>query len=327
MKFDYLVLHNLFIDQKDSLTLKEKKRKIQDAIVLNSKLNLVINADEPTFLQIDEIKNDTILNKKRNKFYYGFNNIEVCDDNLDLIQKNDITKCPICGCKLDYRKRFYSHLGYYDCECGFKRPKLDVYADAKVFSDYSFLTVYWEDKKYVFKIPLGGVYNAYNALGAIAMAISLNIDRKTITKAFESYTYLKARDEILKIQNKSIKIKVIKNPVSLSESIKELYGSKNIKVVFCLSDDNLDGTDTSWSWDSNFLSMQGFENKIFICSNRIDDMALRLKYSNVNPCLIVMDNNVKSAIQCCFYELEQNETMLILTVPSLLDEVCTALKN
>ena len=218
-------------------------------------------------------------------------------------------------------------MGHYDCECGFKRPKLDVSADAKIFGDYSFLTVYWEDKKYVFKIPTDGIYNAYNALGAIALAICLNIDRKTITKSFENYSYLKARDEIFQHDNKNIKVKVIKNPVSLSESIKELYGSKNIKVVFCISDDDIDGTDTSWIWDANFNAMQGFENKIFIFSNRIDDMALRLKYSNLNPCLMVMDNKIKSAIQCCFYELEQNETMLILAVPSLLDEVYGAIKG
>ena len=65
MKFDYLLLHNLFIDHREYSTLEEKKRKIQDAIMLNSKLNLVINADDPLFYDIDEIKNDTILNKKR----------------------------------------------------------------------------------------------------------------------------------------------------------------------------------------------------------------------------------------------------------------------
>ena len=63
MKFDYLLLGNLFSDQKDFITLEEKKEKIQNAITLNSKLNLIINADEPMFDKIDEIKNDTIFLK------------------------------------------------------------------------------------------------------------------------------------------------------------------------------------------------------------------------------------------------------------------------
>ena len=72
--------------------LKEKREKIQNALVLNSKLKLIINADEPMFDKIDEIKNDTILNKKRSKFYYGFNNIEYGDKASLMEQSNDILK-------------------------------------------------------------------------------------------------------------------------------------------------------------------------------------------------------------------------------------------
>ena len=68
MKFEYLLLGNMFVDQKDFVSLEEKKEKIQNAITFNSKLNLIINADEPMFFQIDEIKNDTILGKKEINF-------------------------------------------------------------------------------------------------------------------------------------------------------------------------------------------------------------------------------------------------------------------
>lgn len=327
MKFDYLLLHNTFIDQKNCYTLEEKRKKIQEAIVLNSKLNLVINADDPVFYEIDEIKNDTTFNKKRNKVYYGFENVEFAFSKEDLSQENDIIRCPKCSCVLDYKKRFYSHLGQYDCECGFKRPKLDISANVKVFSDYSFLDVYYNDAKFVFKLPLGGLYNAYNALGAISLALVLGINRKTITSAFENYKSIKARDEILKCENKSVKIKTIVNPVSLSEVLRELWGEKNKKIVFCLNDEIIDGADTSWIWDANFEALRYFENKIYITSNRFDDMALRLKYADVNPCFLVMDSSVKSAIKTCLYELEEKEEMLILATPSTVDEVYEALNK
>ena len=321
MKFDYLLLHNAFTDQKNYYSLEEKRKKIQESIVLNSKLNLIINADDPVFYEIDEIKNDTTFNKKRNKIYYGFENIEYAIDDDELIQNNDLIRCPKCSCVLDYKKRFYSHLGQYDCECGFKRPKLDISADVKIFSDYSFLSVYHNDNKLVFKLPFGGLYNAYNALGAISLALVLGINRKTITEAFENYRPIRARDEILKYENKKIKIKTIVNPTSLSESIRELYGAKNKKVVFCLNDEIEDGEDTSWIWDSNFNSLKGFENKIYSTSNRFDDMALRLKYAGVNPCLLIMDGSVKSAVRTCLYELEEKEELIIFVVPSEIKEV------
>ena len=117
------------------------------------------------------------------------------------------------------------------------------------------------------------------------------------------------------------------NPVSLSDSVRELFGNKNSKVVFCLNDSTIDGIDTSWIWDSNLSSLKGFENKIYVTSTRFDDMALRLKYAGVNPCLIVMDEVVKNALQCCFWELEKEENLIVLTTPSVVDEVYNAFKK
>lgn len=327
MRFNYLLLGNLFVDQKDFATLDEKKDKIQNAITLNSKLNLIINADEPMFNRIDEIKNDTILNKKRNKFYYGFNKIEIAQGNSSLEQKNDIIKCPNCGCNLDYKKVFYSHIGQYYCACGFKRPELDLSADAKIFNDYCFMTVYYKDNKMVFKVPFGGIEGAYNALGAIAVAINLGIERRVISSAFDDCKSIKARDDIFTYKNKQIKIKMVKNPTSLSLAIRELFANKNTKAIFCLDDKLIDGVDTSWIWDANFNSLSYFENKLYVSANRFDDMALRLKYANVNPSLIIMDASIKNAIQCCYWDLEQNEQMLIITVPSLVDEIYEILKK
>lgn len=327
MKFDFLLLGNLFIDQKEFVTLEEKKERIQNAISLNSKLDLIINADEPMFNKIDDIKNDTILNKKRNKFYFGFEDIEFGDNATELAQKNDIPRCPNCGCLLDYKKRYYSHIGNYSCACGFKRPNLNVGAQAKIYADYCFLTVYYQNNKMVFKLPLGGVENAYNALAAIATALYLGIERKVISEAFDEYRPLKAKGDILTYKNKQIKIKTIKNPVSLSVALRELYASKNQKVVICLNDNPSDGIDASWIWDANFNSISYFENKIYVTGNRFDDIALRLKYANVNPSLIIMEGSVKNAIQCCLWELEKNETMLILTAPSLVDEIYEILKK
>ncbi len=326
LNFNYLVLGNIFTTQTDLSTIFEKRKKIQDAILLNSKLNMVINADEPMFYEIDDIKNDTIIGKKRNKFYYGIDEIEVFDNHDNLIHSTDIIKCPKCGCNLQYNKRFYSHLGDYYCECGFKRPKLNMSAKVRVFSNYSFMDVFYNDKKMVFKLPLGGTYNAYNALGAIALASVLKIDRKTISEAFDNYEHLKARDEIVTYKGKTVKVKIIQNSTSFSEAALETYGTKNKKLLFVFDSDYEDGIDTSWIWEANLNCLNNFENRIYVTGRRYDDMALRLKYAGVNPSLITMDNQVKNSINCCYWSLEKNEEMLIFVVPSMVREVYKYLK-
>ncbi len=326
IKFDYLLLNNIFCDQKEFAQLSDKRKIIQNALLLDSKVNLVINADEPLFFEIDNIKDDLTF-KKRNKIYFGFNSIEYQGKNL-IEQKNDLIKCPLCSSKLEYKKRFYSHLGQYECACGFKRPKTDISANAKIYSNYTFLDVFYKDNKFVFKLPLTGMYNAYNALGAISLALSTGIERKIISSAFDNFTPLKGRDEIIQYKDKEIKIKTIKNPTSLTEALGEIYLQKNVKIIFCLNDNiKKDGKDTSWIWDSNFSALSSFENKIYVSSKRFDDMALRLKYAGVNPGLIIMDSDIKNAIECCYYDLEKNENMLILASPSLIDEIYKILKK
>ena len=327
MKFDYLLLNNIFYDHKDMLKCTEKRRLIQNAIILNSKLNLVVNADDAYLFEIDDIKNDTILNRKRKKITYGFKNIEFYNNADSLGQRNDLVKCPYCGCDLIFDKRFYSHLGHYNCACGFRRPKPDVEAEASIFPNYLFLTVYYNNEKYAFKIPFGGLYNAYDALGAITMALELGVKRKVIESACENFAPIKSRDESINLKGKNIRLKLVKNPTSLSENLRELYYTKNFKVVFCLDDKVEDGKDTSWIWDADFKALEKFENKIFVSGDRFDDMALRLKYSGVNPTLIIMDQSINHAIECCFWDLDENENMLVISTPSLIKDVNNAFKK
>lgn len=322
LNFDYLILNNIFDDHKFSLDKFEKRKKIMETIKLSPKTTLIINADDAMLFDIDE-KND----KKRKKIYFGFNSIEFLNQNEEYAQKNDILKCPNCGYDLEFEKRFYSHLGYYNCICGYKRPKLDISADVKIYDSYSLLNVTYLDNSYSFKIPFGGIDNVYNALAGISLALYLNLSRKVLTNVFENYIPLKAHDEIINIKNKNIKIKIIKNPTSLTEALREIKGKKNLKILFCLNDKIEDGIDTSWIWDSNFEVFKNYEDKIYVTGSRLDDMALRLKYAGIDPGFICMDTSIKNSIQCCFWDLESNEDMLILTVPSSLNSIYTTLNN
>lgn len=318
IKFNCLLLNNLFIDQKDDLTYEDKKAKIKDALSLNSDAALIINADEPHFYEIDSI-NQHFSSDKRKKIFFGFDKIECYS--LDFKDKNDLTLCPKCNCTLDFKERYYSHTGNYYCDCGFKRPKLDVRANAKIFKNYCLMEIFYKEEKYVFKLPFASIANAYDALGAISLALYLNFDIKTIEKAFKNYEGTSMVDERFELANKKIILKEIKNPVSLTQNLSYLYKNNNTKVVFVLDNKIQDGIDTAWIWDSNFDCMKDFENRIYITGQRLDDMALKIKYSNVNPTLIIMEESIKTALKCCFYELKENEDMLILTCPSKIKEI------
>ena len=205
--FDYLLVTNLFRDQLDRYgELDTTKKKIQEGIRINPDLKIILNTDDPSLYDIDKnIKNDMIAGKKKRKIiYFGFENIEFCDFDAKSNSPSEVIYCPVCKKPLKYSKRFYSQLGLWSCSCHIRRPKPDISADVKVFRNYSILNVKYDNKCIMYKLNLSGLYNAYNALGAIACAYMAGIDRKIIAKALDYYRPVFGRVQKENIEGKEI---------------------------------------------------------------------------------------------------------------------------
>ncbi len=187
---DFLVVTNLFRDQLDRYgELSTTASFIQNAID-KSQAKLILNADDPLV---------TNLGKDKDAVYYGFEEVEFCSDIHNSISNApmEVFNC-ICGEPLQYSKQFFAQQGHYFCKsCGYKRPELTYKGYVKVFSDYSELKVYSvsNGEFYEFKLNLVGLYNAYNALAAIACAFENGIDYHTIKDAVSSYQSIFGRAE------------------------------------------------------------------------------------------------------------------------------------
>ena len=108
----------------------ECKREIVD--VAN---NLMLNGDDPLVSYFGKTK------ESENIVYFGINseNISSSNDSNEYSKSNpqnnkiisdfdDFRECPICNKKIKYSMHHLGHLGNFNCECGFKNPKLDVEA-------------------------------------------------------------------------------------------------------------------------------------------------------------------------------------------------------
>lgn len=328
--FDYLLVTNLFRDQLDRYgELDITKRKIQEGIRLNPDLKLIINADDPCLYDIDKnIRNDMITGKKRRKtIFYGFENVEFCDYDTKSNSPSEVIYCPVCKKPLKYTKRFYSQLGLWDCSCRTKRPKTDITASVKVFRGYSILNVNYENKSIMYKVNLSGLYNAYNALGAIAGAYMAGIDRKVIARALENYKPVFGREQNVKIEGREVILYLIKNPTGASEVLRSLKNIKNTKLMISINDKYADGRDVSWLWDADFDILEKFREKIYITGTRADDMALRLKYVGVDPGLMVIDNNIKKTFEFALKSMEKGEKLIVLPTYTSLLKLNKIIKN
>lgn len=304
LSFDYLILTNLFCDQTDRYSdPKVTASKIQEAVsLINPNLKLIVNADDPNLDAIGE---------GREKIFYGLSSVEFYDSDINTAQSQ--VRCGSCSRVLDYGSRYYSQLGLWSCACGRKRPKLDVSGKAKIFKDYSYLDVTYNDKNYVFKLKITGLYSVYNALAAISAALAAGVGRKYILKALDNYEPAFGREVRLKYKGKDITLYLVKNPAGANETLRKIEGAKGAVLLIAVNDQHADGRDVSWLWDTKFEALADFDNVIYLSGSRADDVALRLKYAHFDTGSLVINNDVKSALNEALNSLEKDERLIILT--------------
>lgn len=302
---DYLLVTNLFRDQLDRYgELSTTASFIQNAIDKNSDLKLVLNADDPL------VRN---FGKGRDAKYYGFEEVEFCSDvyNTTSNAPTEVFNC-VCGTPLKYSKQFFAQEGHYFCEaCGYKRPEPDFKGYLKIYSDYSELLVkVANEKEYSFRLNLVGLYNAYNALGAISQALLLGIDYEIIKNAVLSYQSIFGRAERREIKGHQALIQLIKNPTGASEVLKTV--DLNSNIVIAINDNYADGRDISWLWDSDFEQLKDARKLVITSGIRAKDMAVRLKYAGIPQDRITVEEDIKKAVELAANSENKDEKITIL---------------
>lgn len=302
LKSDYLVVTNLFRDQLDRYgELNTTANFIKDAIKKNPDLKVVLNADDPLVATFDLTKYAV---------YYGYENVEFCYETKKSNAPSEVFNC-LCGHPLKYTKQFFAQQGHYFCDnCGYKRAKCDYAADVKVYEDYSEMTVRHKDNLYNFKINLSGLFNAYNALAAISLALENNISQDIIQEALNTYKAIFGRTEKRVINGHPAIIQLIKNPTGASEVLKTVDLKSNI--VIAINDNYADGRDISWLWDSDFEQLKDAEKLVITSGIRANDMALRLKYAGIPQEKIIIEPNFEKAIALASSSEDKTEKITIL---------------
>ena len=295
---NYLIVTNLFRDQLDRYgELNTTAKKIQEAINKNPNIKLILNADDPIVVNFRATGDVPPI-------YFGFDNIEFMDKNIESKAPLELFNCSECGAVLKYSKRFYAQQGHYYCDCGYKRPECDYSANAQIYNDHSVITIKHKEKEYVLKTHLTGLYNAYNVLSASVTAIELGYEN--LQEALDTYQSVFGRCETKIIKGHKAIIQLIKNPTGASEVLKTVNPESNILIA--INDNYADGRDVSWLWDADFELLQDASNCIITTGVRAYDMAVRLKYAGINNVKVVP--NIQQAILAVTREAKGDITIL-----------------
>ncbi len=265
-----IVLTNIFRDQMDRYgEIYTTFKLLNEGIVRAPEAKIISNGDFPLFSTI----------KAKDCVFFGFEKGTVHDGSG---LKNVCSLiCPSCGTILNYSQITYSNLGDYQCPgCGKRRPELDyAVKDYHLYENHSDVVI--DDTH--FTVPLPGLFNVYNFLGAYALAKSLGITNEAIQKGSMKNLERQGRQEHLHLDETDVILHLVKNPVGLTETIRLLsFYPEPLTVVFLLNNQDADGVDESWVWDAD-LSLFGTltKSRFVIGGDCEDTVYLRLRVEGI----------------------------------------------
>ena len=327
IKPNIITITNLFRDQLDRFgELDTTARLIEKGINNTNNTIVVLNADDSRIV---------LLETKNQKIYYGLG----CKSILpEFIHKNvnnnwlsdpeEVTTCPKCNANLNFTNKFLAHLGDYQCsKCNFKRPEINyLISDFKSDNLTINFDLIYKDHKHNFFVPMIGTFNLYNALCAIATTRTISeVTPVQIQKGLDSYSTVFGRGEKITVETpgwgvSTAWIYLIKNPTGTTEVLKTLNQNPNARFLIAINDNFADGRDVSWLWDARFDVLSNHDKEIYVSGKRAYDMALRLKYANINTKQIKIIENLATAVNNAVKSLVQDEILYILpTYTALLE--------
>ena len=299
------VVNNFFRDQLDRAREMEQLIESIESVLPEYNGTLVLNGNDPNVIRLKDKA------KKAKAVYFGIDK-----NQYSLSQTSEASEgkfCPLCGSRLEYDYFQYSHIGSFHCsKCAFKTPQLDV-----VLSQVDLEKNTFDYQNETFLSPYEGLYTMYNCAAVFAVCKLLNISNTIVRNVFENAPQPKGRNEHFEKEGKICILNLVKNPTGANEVLKVIEkDTKDKSICIVLNDNDQDGTDISWIYDTFFEKILTSSTKQIICTgSRGYDMALRLYYSGYNGQLSVVEDlsqAISRTIQC------QDKSYVIATYTALL---------
>jgi lipid II isoglutaminyl synthase (glutamine-hydrolysing) len=314
-----VLIHNLFRDQLDRYgevdTIAAQWRAALAQLPPQS--ILVLNADDPAVAYLGHDLPAQVI-------YYGLEDRRHATGNA--AHTADSQFCRRCGQRYTYSQLYYAHIGHYHCDnCGHRRPdpqvrleRLDLkgIAGSKLFITYPGGAVELE-------LPLPGMYNALNALAALAATARLGCSAQQQRTVLERFSAAFGRIERVQAgaNGAPMLIALIKNPVGASETVRMLVEGRTdgqgtarqpVYTLIIINDRHADGTDVSWLWDADFELLAPHIEQAVVGGTRGADMAVRLKYAGVAQERLQLVEAIPEAIDAALAALPPATTLFIL---------------
>jgi UDP-N-acetylmuramyl tripeptide synthase len=288
-----LLLANLFRDQLDRYGELETIADRWAGVVAQAQdTMLVLNADDPLVADLGRERAPGEV------MYFGVEDPAMALTGM--AHAADSKHCRRCGAPYRYDYVFLGHLGHYHCDaCGATRPEPAVAAERVILDGLhgARVTLRLPGATVDVRLPLPGLYNVYNALGAAALTTALGAAPADVVAGLEAVAAAFGRAETVSLDGRQLLLLLVKNPAGANEVLRTLAledGEHDVLAV--LNDHTADGRDVSWIWDADFETLAGRLRRVICSGTRAAEMALRLKYAGVPEDRLVVEPALAAAL-------------------------------
>src|SRR3954465_2561227 len=195
-----------------------------------------------------------------------------------------------CGAPYVYDAVLLGHLGHYHCPNGDSaRPRPAVAAAGVELHGVraASFTLRTPEGEARVELPLPGLYNVYNALGAAALCTALEVPLADIAAGLRAVAPAFGRAETVDVGGRATTLLLVKNPAGANEVLRTLtLEGGELDLLAILNDRTADGRDVSWVWDADFEVIAPRVRHVVCSGTRAAELAVRLKYAGVDPARI-----------------------------------------
>jgi UDP-N-acetylmuramyl tripeptide synthase len=287
-----VLLGNLFRDQLDRYGELEHIAANWRAATaaLPQETALVVNGDDP---QVGDLGRD-----RAGTIAFGIDDPAHARPTLQ--HAADSRYCVRCGRPYEFAAAYVGHLGDYHCPaCGHARPPLHVRARAIELEGLEGVSFELETPagSTRVRLPLPGLYNVYNALGAAALAQVLGAPLDEIRAGLERFGAAFGRFERIAAGDRTILVLLIKNPAGANEVVHTLEQGGAPSLLFvALNDAIADGQDVSWIWDVDFEPLLARVEHLIASGERAAELGVRCVYGGLDESALEVEPDLARAL-------------------------------
>jgi UDP-N-acetylmuramyl tripeptide synthase len=170
-----------------------------------------------------------------------------------------------------------------------------------------------------------GPHNAQNACGAAAVALTFGFTPQEIVAGLRKVSPAFGRGQQFVVDGRRVTLQLVKNPAGFRQTLRTLDAGAPDALVIAINDEYADGRDVSWLWDVDFRMLRDLPTRRSTSGTRAADMAVRLRYDDVE--VVEIEPDLEKAVRTAVAAVEPDARVVVFSTYTAMWELHSVLQR